>query len=83
MQEEISLLAPYAPYILVVIAFCVSYKIFVTPAELEKKLKDYVLKESHNLIIGEIKEDISEIKKSVATITTQNAEMYNKIMNLM
>ena len=87
MQEELMQLIPYAPLIVVIIVFCTSHKVFITPSMLneilDKRLKDYVLKESHDLVINEIKEDISEIKKSISTITAQNNEMYNKIMNLM
>ena len=37
-------LGQYAPYVLIAITFISSYKIFVTPKDLDDKLKDYVLK---------------------------------------
>ena len=45
----------YAPYILMVIVFCVSYNIFVTPKELDKKLEKYVLKETYIVTTSEMK----------------------------
>ena len=86
MQEE---MIQYAPYIIIVIMFCANYKIFITPDALEKKLKDYVLKEAHDLTINAIKEDIAEIKKDNAEIKKeltamreQQTQLYNKIMSL-
>ena len=71
-------LEAYAPYILIAIAFLTSYKIFVTPKdlelELEKKLEKYVLKETYNVAITEIKNDIIEIK-------SLQAKIYEKLMN--
>lgn len=63
----------YAPYILIVIAFVSNYKIFVTPKDLDEKLKDYVLKETYNVSITEIKNDVIEIKQTLAKI-------YEKLM---
>ena len=59
MTEET--LVQYAPYLIIVIAFLVQYKIFVTPSDLDKKLSDlktkienrldkYVLKETNEFI---------------------------------
>ncbi|MBQ2391370.1 MAG: hypothetical protein II306_06335 [Clostridia bacterium] len=61
-------LGTYAPYIVIAIAFLSTYKIFVTPKDLEEKLKEYVLKETYNVAIGEIKNDILEIKSLQAKI---------------
>ena len=58
----------YAPYILVAIAFLANYKIFVTPKDLDDKLKDYVLKETHNVAIDEMKADIIEMKTKLDKI---------------
>ena len=70
-------LGQYAPYILIAIAFLTNYKIFVTPKdlelELEKKLEKYVLKETYSVAITEIKNDIVEIKQTLAKI-------YEKLM---
>ena len=71
MQEIIQ----YAPYILIVVMFCANYKIFITPDALEKKLKDYVLKETYSLAYSEMKSDISEMKNKID-------KMYDKIMGL-
>lgn len=67
-------LSQYAPYICVIVAFLSTYKIFVTPKDLEEKLKDYVLKESYNVTITEMKADIDEIKKTLDKI-------YEKLIN--
>ena len=68
----------YAPYLIIAIAFFTSYKIFVTPkdleVELEKKLEKYVLKETYNVAINEIKSDISEMKDKLDRI-------YEKLIN--
>ena len=66
-------LGQYAPYVLIAITFISSYKIFVTPKDLDDKLKDYVLKETYNVAITEIKNDIIEIKQTLAKI-------YEKLM---
>jgi len=72
-------LPQYAPYIIIVVAFLVYYKIFVTPKdldnELEKKLEKYVLKETHDVTVREIKEDIAEIKDKIDKI-------YDKLVNV-
>ncbi len=70
---NINELGAYAPYILVAIAFLANYKIFVTPKDLEEKLKEYVLKETYNVAIGEIKADIIEIK-------SMQTKIYEKLM---
>lgn len=68
----------YAPYLIIAISFFTSYKIFVTPKdlelELEKKLEKYVLKETYNLTVGELKTDISEMKEKID-------KMYDKLIN--
>lgn len=58
----------YAPYVLIVIVFCVSYNIFITPKELSKILEKYVLKETYNVTISEMKADIADIKTKVDKI---------------
>ena len=68
----------YAPYIIIIVAFLVNYKIFVTPKdldnELEKKLEKYVLKETYNVAVNEIKSDIAEMKEKLDRI-------YEKLIN--
>lgn len=68
----------YAPYLIIAIAFFTNYKIFVTPKdldnEIEKKLEKYVLKETYNLTVGELKTDISEMKEKID-------KMYDKLIN--
>lgn len=81
-------LIQYAPYIVIIIAFLVQYKIFVTPAEfkealekkadieiIESKLEKYVLKELFELAISQQKEDIADMKDKIDKI-------YDKIMNV-
>lgn len=71
----------YAVIILVVVSFCVSYKVFITPSQLseiienlKKEIKrDYVGKEVHDLVINEMKADVSDIKNKIDKI-------YDKIM---
>ena len=71
-------LIEYAPYIVIIIAFLTSYKIFVTPKdldnELDKRLDKYVLKETYNVAVNEIKTDIAEIKDKID-------KMYDKLIN--
>ena len=69
----------YAPYIIIVIGFLIQYKIFVTPEqmreELEKKLDKYFLKETNDITINQLKDDMAEIKEKIDKI-------YDKIMNV-
>ena len=58
----------YAPYIIIVVMFCANYKIFVTPDVLDAKLERYVLKETYNVTISEMKSDIADIKSKVDKI---------------
>lgn len=71
-------LAEYAPYIVIIIAFMTNYKIFVTPKdldnELDKRLDKYVLKETYNVAVNEIKSDIAEMKDKLDRI-------YEKLIN--
>lgn len=71
---DIEQLGNYAPYICVAVAFLSTYKIFITPKDLEEKLKEYVLKETYNVAITEIKNDIIEIK-------SMQAKIYEKLIN--
>ena len=68
-------LGNYAPYIVIVIMFFSNYGLFVTPKQLDEKLKDYVLKETYTLSYQEIKDDISEMKEKID-------KMYDKVMGL-
>lgn len=65
----------YAPYVVCAIIFCANYKIFVTPDALDKKLKEYVLKETYTLAYTEMKNDIAEMKQKIN-------KMYDKIMGI-
>lgn len=66
----------YAPIIIVVIGFIISYKVFVTPADMEKAFNifehqmenKFVLKETHNIAISEIKCDIQAINEKLDKI---------------
>ena len=73
MQE--SEIIQYAPYVLIMIMFCANYRIFVTPQDLEKKLEKYVLKETHNVTVDQLKADMAEMKDKLDKI-------YDKIMNV-
>lgn len=71
----------YSPILIVVIVFFIQQKVFVTPVQMEKELsefehrleKKFVLKETHNLAISEMKADIEEIKDKINRI-------YDKLM---
>ena len=76
----------YAPMIVVVIGFLCAYNIFVTPKQLKNELEKlqmkfevkfdkYVLKETHDLAINEIKADYSDMKNKIDKI-------YDKIMGI-
>ena len=66
----------YAPIIIVVIGFIISYKVFVTPVDMEKAFNifehqmenKFVLKETHNIAISEIKSDIQAINEKLDKI---------------
>lgn len=75
MENSMSEILQYAPYVVMVIMFCCNYKIFVTPTALDEKLKDYVLKETYTLAYSEMKNDISEMKSKID-------KMYDKIMGI-
>ena len=71
----------YAPLLLVVFMFFIQHKIFVTPAQMTKEFMDfethlerkYVQKETYNIAIDEMKQDIAEIKEKID-------RMYDKLM---
>ena len=71
----------YSPILIVVVVFFIQQKVFVTPVQMEKELsefehrleKKFVLKETHNLAISEMKADIEEIKDKINRI-------YDKLM---
>jgi septation ring formation regulator EzrA len=71
----------YAPIIVVIIGFFTAYKVFVTPVQMEKELSEFehrleskfVLKETHNIAVSEMKADIAEIKDKIDKI-------YEKLM---
>lgn len=73
----------YAPVIIVVMGFFIAYHIFVTPQQLSEEIKafekeldnKFVHKEAHDIIIAEMKDDITEIKTKIDII-------YNKIMGI-
>ena len=66
----------YAPIIIVVLGFIISYKVFVTPVDMEKAFttfehqmeNKFVLKESHDIAISEIKCDIQAINEKLDKI---------------
>lgn len=63
---------PYSPILIVVIVFLLSYRIFVTPEQLEKKHRD-IIQEIENKfvtkdVVNALKEDIQEVKKKVNDI---------------
>lgn len=59
----------YAPLILIVVVFLLQHKFFATPVEMEKMRKEIMDEVSEkyatNKEVDDIKEDISEIKKSL------------------
>lgn len=61
--------------------FFIQHKVFVTPAQMTKEFMDfethlerkYVQKETYNIAIDEMKQDIAEIKEKID-------RMYDKLM---
>ena len=62
---DLEQISTYAPYIVIIIMFFSNYGIFVTPKQLDEKLKDYVLKETYNLAYTEMKADLKEMKEKI------------------
>lgn len=62
----------YAPLILVIIMFCINYKIFVNPVDLEKKhreiLEDIDKKYATKTIVDELKSQIHDMADKVDKI---------------
>lgn len=62
----------YAPLILVIIMFCINYKIFVNPVDLEKKhreiLDDIDKKYATKTIVDELKSQIHDMADKVDKI---------------
>lgn len=66
----------YAPLLLVVLMFFIQYKIFVTPNDMTKEFmafethleKKFVQKETYNVAITEIKDDIADMKETLNKI---------------
>ena len=62
----------YAPIILVIIMFCINYKIFVNPVDLEKKhreiLDDIDKKYATKTIVDELKSQIHDMADKVDKI---------------
>lgn len=81
-QEVLSNVIQYAPWLVIAMIFFHQYNIFVTPAKLTEKLDSleekinnkYVLKETYNVTVSEIKTDIAEIKEKID-------RMYDKLIN--
>lgn len=65
----------YAPYVIIAVMFCANYKIFITPSELDRKLHDYVLKETYSVAYQEMKADLKEMKEKID-------KMYDKIFGI-
>lgn len=80
--EVINNIAQYAPWLVVAIMFFYQYNIFVTPVKLAERLADlenklehkFVLKETYDVTVSEIKTDIAEIKEKID-------RMYDKLIN--
>lgn len=75
-MDDINKLVEYAPIIIVLFMFFLQYKIFVTPANMTKEFmafeghleEKFVQKETYNVAITEIKNDIAEMKEKLDKI---------------
>lgn len=75
-MNDLSKFIEYAPLIIVIFGFFVAYKVFVTPVDMEKAFNifehrmenKFVLKETHNIAISEIKSDIQAINEKLDKI---------------
>lgn len=73
----------FAPWIVVILVFLWQNKVFVTPEQMEKRFMEqeqhletkFVLKETYNVAIHEMKQDVTEIKEKID-------RMYDKLMTV-
>lgn len=65
-------LTPFAPAIIAVVAFLLQLKIFVTPAQLEKKHREILSDSDYRFVSKEtyceLKEDFKDIKEKIDKI---------------
>ncbi len=71
-MENLQVLIPYSPIITVILVYFIQMKIFVTPAELEKKHREILLEAenrfSPSIAVLDLKEQIGEIKEKIDKI---------------
>ncbi len=71
-MENFEVLIPYSPIIMLVLVYFVQMKIFVTPAELEKKHREILLEAENrfasSIAVFDLKEQICDIKEKIDKI---------------
>ncbi len=76
-KDSLSEFLKYSPIIVVILAFCFSYKIFVTPSELEVRLK------AQDLHIAEVyatKQQVESQEKQLDNILVKIDKIYDYII---
>lgn len=71
-MENLERLVPFSPVIIMVLAYFIQMKIFVTPAELEKKHREILLEAENrfapSIAVFDLKEQMGEIKEKIDKI---------------
>lgn len=82
-MNDLNKFIEYAPILIVVIAFIIQHKVFVTPEQMSEKFMSFeqhlenkfVLQQTYDVAITEIKTDNQEIKEKLDKI-------YDKLMTV-
>lgn len=82
-MNDLNKFIEYAPILIVVIAFIIQHKVFVTPEQMSEKFMSFeqhlenkfVLQQTYDVAITEIKSDNQEIKEKLDKI-------YDKLMTV-
>lgn len=72
MMENLETILPYSPVIMLILVYFIQMKIFVTPAELEKKHREILLEVENrfasSITVDDLKAQIGEIKEKIDKI---------------
>lgn len=69
----------YAPYIIIVLAFCIQYNVFVSPAKLEQTHRE-ILSEVSQLYIT--KTEYGNMKEQLNNINSKIDKIYDKFFSV-